>query len=121
MSTPREIVRLHFPWDVPADLQDHPVYVLMRLHGDYVATGGRGMPPADVAAVHAFHAQLREHDWVVEYDPNITAAEGIDDRPGFAYRARTIDDDDLIIRNNGHTVITDEGELIWRYPPDLDH
>ena len=78
------------------------------------------MSPADVAAVHAFHARLREHDWVVEYDPNITAAEGIDRRPGFAYRARTINDDDLIIRNNGHTVITDEGELIWRYPPDLD-
>lgn len=81
MPTPREIVRLHFPWDVPVDLQDHPVYLLMRLHGDYMATGGRDMPVDDVAAVHEFHAQLREHDWVVEYDPNITALRGSTNGP----------------------------------------
>jgi hypothetical protein len=53
MPTPRETVRLHFPWDVPTPLQINPAYHLIRTHG--------------------------------------------------------------------FTVLTDEGELIWRFPPNQQH
>lgn len=119
MSTPMEIVRLHFPWDVPAELQSSPVYALMRLHGDFMATGSRGMSDADLSRVHAFHARLREEDAVIEFDPNIAADQGIDGAAGFAFRSRTIDDEDLLVRANGFTVLTEEGEMIWAFPPDL--
>lgn len=48
MPTPRETVRLHFPWDVPIPLQISPAYHLIRTHGDYIATAGTGMNPTDL-------------------------------------------------------------------------
>lgn len=120
MSTPLDIVRLHFPWDVPAELQASPIYALMRLHGDFMATGGRGMDAAVVEQVRAFHSRMQDENVVIEFDPNIPAAEGIDGAAGFAFRTRTVDDEGLLVRANGFTVLTDEGELIWSFPPDMD-
>lgn len=119
MSTPLEIARLHFPWDVPLELQPSPVYALMQLHGDFIATGGRGMDTADLERVHSFHARLRDANVVIEFDPNIPADQGIDGAAGFAFRPRTIDDEDRLVRANGFTVLTEEGDMIWSFPPDL--
>lgn len=121
MSAPLEIVRLHFPWDVPSELQASPAYTLMRLHGDFMATGGRGMDAEDVELVRAFHSRLRDENVVIEFDPSIPAAEGVDAAAGFAFRTRTPDDEDLLVRANGFTVLTPEGEMIWRFPPDMDY
>ena len=76
MPTPLEIVRQHFPWDVPAELQS-PVYDLMRVHGDFMATGGRGMDASDLTRVHSFHDRLLDENAVIEFDPNIPAADGM--------------------------------------------
>jgi hypothetical protein len=114
-----EIVRQHFPWDVPAELQSSPVYDLMRVHGDFMATGGRGMDASDLTRVHSFHDRLLDENAVIEFDPNIPAADGIDGMAGFVFRARTIDDEDLLIRANGFTVLTEEGEAIWCFPPEV--
>lgn len=121
MPSPRDTVRLHFPWDVPTHLQINPAYHLVRLHGDYMATGGNGMDPTALGALRDFHHKLHDDGLVVEYDPNIDAHDGIDNYAGFAYRTRTGDDGDLIIRVNGFTVLTEEGELIWAFPPDQPH
>ena len=118
MPSPLEIVRLHFPWDVPAELQGNPAYDLMRIHGDFMATGGNGMEPAVLARLRAFHTKLRDESLVLEFDPNIAAEDGIDGQAGFAFRSRTIDDDELLIRVNNFTIVTEEGELIWTFPPD---
>ncbi len=56
---------------------------------------------------------------MIEFDPNIPAADGIDGMAGFVFRARTIDDEDLLIRANGFTVLTEEGEAIWCFPPEV--
>ncbi|ANE83403.1 hypothetical protein A7U43_28200 (plasmid) [Mycobacterium adipatum] len=100
-------------------MQPSPVYALMRLHGDFMATGGQRMADADLDRVHAFHDRLREEDAVIEFDPNIPADQGIDGAAGFAFRPRTIDDEDRLIRVNGFTVLTEEGDMIWSFPPDL--
>lgn len=121
MPTPRETVRLHFPWDVPTPLQINPAYHLIRTHGDYMATAGTGMDATTVTQLRDFHRRLQDENLVVEYDPNIDAHDGIDNYAGFAYRTRTGDDGDLIIRVNGFTVLTDEGELIWCFPPNQQH
>lgn len=39
---------------------------------------------------------------------------------GFRYVPRTIEDDDLLIRVNEYTNLTDEGEMIWCWPPDIE-
>jgi hypothetical protein len=35
VPTPREIVRLQFPWNLPSHLQTNPAYDLMRTHDNY--------------------------------------------------------------------------------------
>ena len=104
--TPRDIVRENFPWDVPVEMRDQGVYLSMLDHGEYMATGGVGMDQTVLAGLRMFYDGLRKTNAVLEFTPS-----------GFLLRTRVNEDEDLLIRVNEHTKLTDEGEMIWCFPP----
>ncbi|AQT28473.1 immunity repressor [Mycobacterium phage Idleandcovert] len=114
--TPRELVLQHFPFQVPVHQQQGvSPYRRLREHGEYMATGGVGMDDLKLKRLRGFYKKLRDH--VLEYDPNIPPIEGVSRQGGWAYRPRTPEDGDLLIRVNEYTDLTDEGRMIWRFPP----
>lgn len=115
--TPREIVNLQFPWAVSAEQGNTSPYKRMRDHGEYMATGGKGMSPDKLRRLRSFYHKLREGNLVLEFDPNIPPTPGISNKGGWAYRERTPADGELLIRVNEYTNLSDEGKLIWRFPP----
>ncbi|QOC58408.1 helix-turn-helix DNA binding protein [Mycobacterium phage Maxo] len=54
---------------------------------------------------------------MLEFDPNIPPEEGVSKAGGWAYRPRRPEDKDLLIRVNDYTDLTEEGAMIWRFPP----
>ncbi|QBI97931.1 immunity repressor [Mycobacterium phage Orange] len=62
---------------------------------------------------------LRDDDVVLEFDPSIEPYPGMAGG-GFRYVPRRLEDEDLLIRVNEHTNLTEEGEMIWCWPPKLD-
>lgn len=115
--TPREQVNQSFPWKVSATQQQTSPYRLMRNHGEYIATGGKGMSDDKLRRLRNWYAKLREENVVLEFGPEIPPIEGVSNKGGFAYRERRPEDGDLLIRVNEHTEISDEGKMIWRFPP----
>lgn len=116
--TPREIVNLNFPWKVSAELAQASVCRQMRDYGEFIATGGKGMTEPKLNRVRTLYRKLRKGNLVVEFDPAIPPLPGVCKTGGFAYRERVESDGDLLIRVNEHTNLTDEGRLIWRFPPE---
>lgn len=115
--TPREMINDHFPWIVPTELCQTSPYKRMRDHGEYMATGGKGMARYKLDRLRAWYRKLREDNVVVEYDPRIPPEPGVSNRGGFAYRDRRQTDGDLLVRVNEYTELTEEGRRIWRFPP----
>lgn len=115
--TPREEVLKQFPWDVDTSMQRASPYRRLRDHGEYIATGGIGMSEDKLKRLRNFYNKLRTQDLVVEYDPSIPPTPGVSNMGGFAFRPRTPEDDDLLIRVNEYTALTDRGRMIWRFPP----
>jgi len=74
-----------------------------------MATGGHGMDAGHCKRLDNWLKTLRASNLVLEFDPS----------HGFAYQDRVTEDDDLLIRVNEHTTLTDEGALIWCWPPHL--
>ena len=54
---------------------------------------------------------------VVKFDPSIPPIPGVSNKGGWAYRQRTPTDEDLLIRVNEYTDLTEQGRGIWRLPP----
>lgn len=117
--TPREEVNKHFPWKVPSELNQQSPCRRMRDHGEYMATGGKGMTADKLNRLRAFYRKLIDEDVVVEFNPLLPPIPGVANRGGFAFRPRQKRDGDLIIRNNAWTTLTPEGRMIWRLPPVL--
>ncbi|ERB55290.1 hypothetical protein N806_29685 [Rhodococcus sp. P27] len=115
--TPKEQVLQHFPWDVPVHMGQSSPYRRLRDHGEYVATGGVGMTEDKLKRLRTFYKRLRDGNLVVEFDPELPPERGVSSVGGFAFRNREPDDDDLLIRVNEYTHLTDEGKMIWRFPP----
>ncbi|QFG10443.1 transcriptional repressor [Mycobacterium phage Anthony] len=115
--TPREQVMQHFPFKVPEQMGQSSPYRRLRDHGEYVATGGVGMDQIALTRLRNFYKKLREKSLVVEFDPNLPPEKGVSSKGGWAYRERTNDDDDLLIRVNEFTELSEEGRMIWRFPP----
>ncbi|MGW6624238.1 XRE family transcriptional regulator [Nocardia sp. NPDC055002] len=113
--TPREIVLQEFPWAVSNHFTQTSPYQRLRDHGEYVATGGKGMAEYKLERLRAFYKKLHT-GYVIEFDPDIPASESMTKRGGFALRDRTPEDGDLLIRVNDHTTLTDKGKMIWRFP-----
>lgn len=115
--TPREEVLKHFPFDVPALLSQTSPYRRLRDHGEFVATQGKGMSEDKRQRLRAFYTHLREENVVLEYDPTIPPIPGVSNKGGWAFRGRVPDDGDLLVRVNQYTRLTEEGRMIWRFPP----
>lgn len=115
--TPREIVGDHFPWKVPVPMDQTSPYKRMRDHGEYMATGGKGMSEDKLKRLRSFYKKLRDEGLVVEFDPDLPPQPGVSNKGGFAYRKRRKSDGDRLIRVNQHTTLTEEGRLIWVFPP----
>lgn len=115
--TPREVVLREFPWNVPAAQAQSTQYRRMRDHGEFMATGGKGMAADKLNRLRSFYRKLRDENLVVEFDPEIPPEPGVNNKGGFSYRTRVPADGDLLIRVNEHTNLTEQGRMIWRFPP----
>lgn len=115
--TPREVVLQNFPWKVSALQSRCSAFRRLRDHGEYIATGGKGMSKDKLDRLRGFYKVLRDEKKVLEYDPSIPPIDGFASEGGFALRPRTKRDGDLLIRVNEHTEMTREGRMIWRFPP----
>lgn len=114
--TPRQIVLQHFPWQVPAKMSQQAPYKLMRDHGEFVATAGEGMSETKLKRLRSWYRRLREEGLVLEFDPTLPPVPGVANKGGFAYRSRLPGDDDLLIRVNEYTDLTEKGREIWILP-----
>lgn len=114
--TPRELALQHFPFKVPVKMGNTAPFKRLRDHGEYIATGGVGMDYDKLQRLRGFYKKLRNNNLVVEFDPNIPPIRGVSSQGGWAYRERSPEDGDLLIRVNQFTDITDKGRNIWRFP-----
>ena len=114
--TPREIVLQAWPWTVSAEQSQTSPYRRMRDHGEYIATGGKGMSEDKLKRLRAFYRKLKDENVVLEFDPTIPPIPGVSNKGGWAFRNRLPSDGDLIIRVNEYTDITEDGRMIWRFP-----
>lgn len=118
--TPRQVVNQHWPWKTNNDHGKAKAFQRLRDHGEFMATGGKGMSQEKLDRLHAWWRFLRRNNVVLEFDPDIPPAAGIAPYGGFAYRRRRESDGDLLIRVNEYTHLTEQGSMIWCYPPGWD-
>jgi len=109
-------LRKHFPWEISERFSHAAPVLLIRDHGEYMATDGKGMPERKLKALRGFYRRLRESNTVVVFDPSIPPIIDVSAPGGFDYVPRTEEDGDLLIRVNEYTNLTDEGKRIWRFP-----
>ena len=116
-KTRRQIAGEEWPW--PETTRDHSrtkIYQNLRAHGEFQVTGGKGMSADKLSRLQAWWRKMEREDLVVEFDPSIPPIPGVCSHGGFAYRARTSDDGDLLIRVNEHTKLSNKGQMIWARP-----
>lgn len=116
--TPRQIVDEAWPWPTTNDHCKSKAYQRLRDHGEFMATGGKKMNEDKLSRLKSWWRYLRDNDVVLEFDPAIPPQAGVSPRGGFAYRKRRKSDGELLIRVNKHTHLTEEGEMIWCWPPE---
>lgn len=114
--TPREEVLKHFPFKVSARQGQASPYRRLRDHGEWVAMQGKGMSKDKLQRLRTFYRKLRDGNLVLEFDPSIPPIPGVSNKGGWAFRGRVSADEDLLIRVNEHTRLTEEGNQIWRFP-----
>jgi hypothetical protein len=116
LRTPRQIVADQFPWEIGHEFGQSSIARRVHDHALYVATGGKGMTRRQLVALLNFYKKLRDNNVVVEFHPDIPPEPG-NQFGGFAFRPRTEDDGDLIIRVNEVTNLSPEAEDDWTFPP----
>lgn len=115
--TTRQIVNKAWPWKTNNDHSKAKGYQRLRDHGEFMATGGNGMSEEKLTRLKNWWKFLREKNVVLEFDPEFPPLAGVAPRGGFRYVKRRKSDKDLLIRVNEHTDLSDEGRMIWRWPP----
>ncbi len=115
--TTREEVGDHFPWKMPVEVGRQSPARRIRDHGEYMATGGKGMSEDKLKRLRTFYKKLKDEDLVLEYSPDFEPVKGFANKGGFRLQPRRPEDGDLLIRVNEHTTLTPEGLIIWRFPP----
>lgn len=114
--SPRQLANEAWPWDTTSAHSKSKVYQRLRDHGEFMLTGGGAMSEDKLKRLRSWWRKLRADDVVVEFDPTIPPVPGVSPHGGFAYRQRTPDDGDLLIRVNEHTQLTEEGRRLWCWP-----
>jgi len=115
--TPRQVVNKAWPWKTTNEHGKSTLYQRMRDHGEYMATGGKDMSDNKLGRLRSFYQMLRDDNVVVEFDPTLPPEPGVSPYGGFALRKRKKSDADMLIRVNEYTELTEQGEMIWRFPP----
>ncbi|QDP44655.1 immunity repressor [Mycobacterium phage NothingSpecial] len=119
--TTRQIVQEAWPWQTTKLHGKSKAYQRLRDHGEYMRVGSfRTMSEDKKKRLLSWWKMLRDNDLVLEFDPDLPPEPGVAPYGGFRYVPRTDADDDLLIRVNEHTNLTEEGEMIWCWPPDID-
>lgn len=116
--TPRQIVNKAWPWKTTNWHGKSKAFQRLRDHGEFMATGGKGMNADKLARLQSWWRMLREKNVVLEFDPALPPEPGVSPYGGFAYRRRRKSDEDLLIRVNEHTNLSEEGRMIWCWPPE---
>lgn len=115
--TPRQRVDLAWPWVTTHEHGKTSGYQRLRDHGEYMATGGKGMSENKLNRLRSWYRKLRDENVVLEFNPELPPEPGVSLSGGFRYAKRRKSDGDLLIRVNEHTNMTEEGWRIWRFPP----
>lgn len=118
--TPRQEVQRAWPWITNNEYGKSVVYKRLRDHGEYMATGGKGMAQYKLDRLKSWWKYLWNNGVVVEFDPEIPPIPKVSPAGGFAYRPRKKSDGDLLIRVNDYTDLTKVGKRIWCWPSDVD-
>ncbi|AGR46491.1 repressor [Mycobacterium phage Odin] len=119
--TTRQIVQKAWPWKTGVGHDKSKAYQILRDHGEYMRVGSfRTMSEDKQKRLKSWWKMLRDNDWVLEFDPNIPPTPGVAPHGGFRYVQREEEDDDLLIRVNKYTNLSDEGEMLWCWPPDIE-
>lgn len=104
----------HFPFRAPAGTHGH-IYQMLRDHLEYLVTGDADMPDWKRKKLRNFYRHLELNGLVVEYSPDIPSNEHAVNG-GFIYRERTAADENLILRKNRHTRLSEENKQHWMMP-----
>ena len=115
--TPRQRVQKAWPFKTTLEHSKAKCYQRLRDHGEFMATGGEGMNEDKRSRLRSWYNKLREGDLVLEFNPEFPVEKGVAPYGGWRYVPRRKSDEDLLIRVNEHTKLTEEGRLIWRFPP----
>lgn len=120
--TTRQIVQQNWPWKTTKLHGKSKAYQRLRDHGEYMRVGSfKSMSEEKQRRLKSWWKMLRDKNLVLEFDPTIPPnSDGVAPYGGFRYVPRVEADDDLLIRVNEHTTLTDEGELLWVFPDDID-
>ncbi|MFI5776986.1 XRE family transcriptional regulator [Nocardia sp. NPDC051570] len=114
--TPAEAVVIHYPWDVAAQFAAAEPNQRMLDHARLLGHGDEGLTGEVKKRLSAWYLRLRDDNLVIEYNPHFPPEPGVSDTGGWAYRHREEQDADLLIRKNGWTRLTEEGQTIWALP-----
>ncbi|UJD20912.1 immunity repressor [Mycobacterium phage Zimmer] len=118
--TTRQIVNKAWPFKTTNLHGKSKPYQRLRDHGEYMRKlSFRDMSDEKTRNLKKWWKKLRDENVVLEFDPDIPPQPGLAGG-GFRYVPRRIEDENLIIRVNEHCNLTDEGELIWCWPPDIE-
>jgi hypothetical protein len=115
--TTRQIVNKAWPWKTTVPHSKASAYQRLRDLGEYQATGGHGMSEDKLKRLKSWLNFMRDNNFVLEFDPELPPEPGVSPYGGFAYRKRKASDGDLLIRVNKHTEMSEEGHMIWCFPP----
>ncbi|AXH46809.1 immunity repressor [Mycobacterium phage Acolyte] len=118
--TTRQIVQQAWPWQTTKAHGKSKAYQRLRDHGEYMRVGDFSTMSEDKKKrLLSWWKMLRDKDVVLEFDPNLPPEPGVAPHGGFRYVPRKASDDDLLIRVNKYTNLTEQGEMIWCWPPDI--
>lgn len=112
----RQIVDESWPWKTTKAHAASAAFQRLRDHGEYMATGGKGMSADKLDRLKKWWTKLRDENFVLEFDPELPPEPGLSPNGGFAYRKRNESDGELLIRVNEFTDLTEAGKGIWRLP-----
>lgn len=102
----RDTIRANFPWHVPKEFQQTKPYRYLLDHARFVIDGPEDMPVYQLDQLRSFYRKLFRDDSVLEFISG----------EGFEYHPRVEADDNLLIRVNDETKLTETGKRIWTRP-----
>ncbi len=122
-DTPRNELKSNFPWKIPEEMQRAYPHRLLRDHGEFMVTGGKGMTDNALMRLRGWYRKLKNENVVLEFNPEFPPVSGI--RSGgwrYVERDEKIDGDPVsgsVIRVNDLASLTEDSRSIWTFPPEL--